>query len=387
DIYALGILLFQMMTGLLPFDGETMGEVLVKQVTQLPPPPRGLNPSIPPSVEQILLRCLAKNPDARFPTMIALREALLDPEAYLRNSPPMAPARSLAPGEIKVDAKTVMAYAAQQQQSSHATQIGMMGAPLPLAAPPPSLPGNAGAKTMIADGAQNLPPRAPPAPEMIAPAQPKMNTMRIATPLGYSSRPPRKMWPIVLVLALLLGLGGGAFAVAYFGKKDGGSSSEETNGGSAEETAGGSDASGSSSAATAGSGGQGQGSAVAVAPPDAQVTAIDAGSATNTGAVATKTAVIVLDSTPPGAEVVDADKKSYGKTPAQLTLPISDLPLTFELKLAGYRKKTKEIVVTGNAVVQVTLDRLPAQNTGTPKGSGKGSSKGGPDELMNPDDL
>ena len=40
DIYALGILLFQMMTGRLPFDGESMGEVLIKQVTQLPPPPR-----------------------------------------------------------------------------------------------------------------------------------------------------------------------------------------------------------------------------------------------------------------------------------------------------------------------------------------------------------
>ena len=73
DIYALGILLFQMMTGMLPFDGETMGEVLVKQVTQLPPPPRVLNPRIPQSVVQILLRCLAKSPDSRFPTMIALR--------------------------------------------------------------------------------------------------------------------------------------------------------------------------------------------------------------------------------------------------------------------------------------------------------------------------
>src|SRR6185295_11412953 len=60
DIYALGVLMFQMMTGVLPFDGESMGEVLVKQVTVLPPAPRALNPSIPPSVEQILLRCLAK---------------------------------------------------------------------------------------------------------------------------------------------------------------------------------------------------------------------------------------------------------------------------------------------------------------------------------------
>src|SRR5215510_11441355 len=133
DIYALGVLLFQMMTGTLPFDGESMGEVLVKQVTALPPAPRGINPQIPPSVEQVLLRCLAKQPDARFPTMIALRDALLDPEAYLRNSPPISPARSVAPGEAPVDAKTVIAHVAAQQK----TVAAALGVMLPL--PPPQL--------------------------------------------------------------------------------------------------------------------------------------------------------------------------------------------------------------------------------------------------------
>jgi serine/threonine-protein kinase len=75
DIYALGVLLFQMMTGVLPFDGQSMGEVLVKQVQQLPPAPRGINPDVPPSVEQILLRCLAKHPDGRFQSMQELRDA------------------------------------------------------------------------------------------------------------------------------------------------------------------------------------------------------------------------------------------------------------------------------------------------------------------------
>jgi hypothetical protein len=148
--------------------------------------------------------------------MHLLRDALLDPESYLHNSPPMAPARSLAPGEMKVDAKTVMAYAAQEAAAKRAQ--------LPLQPPPPSMAGQAQAKTLMHDPSM-VPPRightgAVPAapPEMTVPAMPKMNTMRIATPVGYSSRPPRKMWPIVLVLALLLGLGGGAFAVAWFGR-------------------------------------------------------------------------------------------------------------------------------------------------------------------------
>src|SRR6185312_3559729 len=119
---------------------------------------------------------------------------------------------SLAPGEAGVSARDVLAYAAAQKQ----TRIGT-GNELPLPAPALTMPGvHDQAKTMIADGSRRT--GAQQIPEMAPPAPPKMNTMRIATPLGYSSRPPRKMWPIVLVVGLLLGLGGGAFAVAWFGR-------------------------------------------------------------------------------------------------------------------------------------------------------------------------
>jgi serine/threonine-protein kinase len=365
DIYALGILLFQMMTGMLPFDGETMGEVLVKQVTQLPPPPRQFNPSIPPSIEQIVLRCLAKSPDARFQNMTALREALRDPEGYLRNSPPMAPARSLAPGEVKVDGKMVMAYAAAEQAAKHRTGALQV---LPQA---PAV--SETARTLIHDGSL-VPPRAPQAgdqAQMSAPNMPKMNTMRIATPVGYSSRPPRKMWPIVLIVSLVLGLGGGAFAVAWFGRKEGTAATVAgdagaTTGSAPREIVPPSKPGSGSAAASPGSATPAAGSA-ASAGSAVRPVPVPAGSG-----AAVPMAVIVLDSVPSGAEVIGPDKTAYGKTPAKLSLPISDMPLEFELRLAGYRKKIKQLVVTGNSVIQVTLDRIPTQTQGTGKG-GKGT--------------
>jgi serine/threonine-protein kinase len=376
DVYALGILLFQMLTGMLPFDGESMGEVLVKQVTQLPPPPRQFNPSIPPSIEQIVLRCLAKSPDARFQNMNALRDALRDPEGYLRNSPPMAPARSLAPGEVKVDGKMVMAYAAAEQAAKMRT-----GA-LPLI-PPPQAPVSTTAKTMIHDPS-SAPVRAPQAgeqPAMAAPNMPKMNTMRIATPIGYSSRPPRRMWPIVLIVSLVLGLGGGAFAVAWFGRKDSAGTASAAGdagavAGSASRDVAPPDAKGSAAVTAGSAGSAGSGTpATAAAGSNTPTVPAPAGSAT-----AVPMAVIVIDSVPPGAEVIGADKVSYGKTPAHLSLPISDMPLEFELRLSGYRKKVKQLVVSGNTVVQVTLDRAPTQTA--PGGKGTSGSKKNHNDTM-----
>jgi hypothetical protein len=66
DIYSLGIVLFEMLTGRVPFEGDTSLVVLYKHVTDPPPPPREINPGIPEAVEQVVLKALAKEPVDRF---------------------------------------------------------------------------------------------------------------------------------------------------------------------------------------------------------------------------------------------------------------------------------------------------------------------------------
>ncbi|HWO22432.1 MAG TPA: serine/threonine-protein kinase [Kofleriaceae bacterium] len=82
DIYALGIVLYEMLTGRVPFVGEGYGEVLVQHLTQPPVPPsqyRMMNPHL----EAVVMKALEKRADLRYPTMDEMMHAMADPVGYV----------------------------------------------------------------------------------------------------------------------------------------------------------------------------------------------------------------------------------------------------------------------------------------------------------------
>jgi serine/threonine protein kinase len=76
DVYALGIVMYEMLTGRVPFDGDSPVVVAMKRIQNAPTPPSQLNPTIPPALEEIIMRCLEKVPEMRFRDGTQLARAL-----------------------------------------------------------------------------------------------------------------------------------------------------------------------------------------------------------------------------------------------------------------------------------------------------------------------
>jgi serine/threonine protein kinase len=339
DIYALGICLYEMLVGRVPFIGEGYGEILVQHLTQRPVEPSRYR-MMSPHVEQVVLKALEKRPEMRYPTMDEMIRAMADPVGYVESHGGVGGflARSLTPSTAPLPQRMT---------------------PSPLA-PYPSTPSQHGVPT--------------PSPGMLL-ATPVPTTLGAAA--GQVDGPKRSKVGFILAGVIVVGAAAAGVAVVLGGgKKDLVTTTQGSNTGSQE---------------------------VVTPPPpvmpdavvamtvqhDAAVVEVDSGTAvvatgSNTGSAGSaaiipppppQTADLTLTTTPDGAEIFINGTPSGKKTPSTITLPRGKV--TIGLRLKGYDDGfVKELEVDGNISKAITLHKAHVTTTTTTTTTNPGTGKG-----------
>jgi serine/threonine protein kinase len=120
DIFSLGVILYEMLTGAAPFTGESVNAVMYQIVNFMPPPPSAINPAAPVALDAIVARMLAKALDERFQSAAEIARGLRDCERETQGAAasatstlplgavPQAPAPAPAPAVVGADVKTAV---------------------------------------------------------------------------------------------------------------------------------------------------------------------------------------------------------------------------------------------------------------------------------------
>lgn len=159
DLYSAGVVLYEMLTGTLPYNGDSPVAVVLQHVQSIPTPPRAINPDIPLGMEQITKKAMAPNPDRRYPSADAM---LADLDAFRKNpdidfgySDPWVLERQIDEDEptqihpaVQIDPETIQRkreeQAAKQKAESAAAgaaaAAGIGGAQAAPVTPPPKQP-------------------------------------------------------------------------------------------------------------------------------------------------------------------------------------------------------------------------------------------------------
>jgi serine/threonine-protein kinase len=109
DLYAVGVVLYELLTGQVPFEGESPVTVALKQVSVEPTPPSALNPAVTPALEAVVMRSLAKDPAGRFANadefIAALQQARegIAPAPAFNGAPPTQDAAALLVPPVPLD--------------------------------------------------------------------------------------------------------------------------------------------------------------------------------------------------------------------------------------------------------------------------------------------
>jgi serine/threonine-protein kinase len=163
DLYSLGVVMYEMATGRLPFDGENPVSIAMKHVHDHPAAPRSINPLIPENLEAVIIRSMGKRPVDRYLTA----QAMLDDLRRVQEGQPVAAPAGFTEEVTRVMAPAALAAAAGAAGPAQPTQVRRR----PLDYPPP-----------------------------------------VIEPDEEPGR-PRSAWPWVLVIILIIALAGAAYAI------------------------------------------------------------------------------------------------------------------------------------------------------------------------------
>ncbi|MWA12394.1 protein kinase domain-containing protein [Streptomyces sp. BA2] len=236
DLYSVGIMLFQLTTGRLPFEADSPLAIAYAHVQEEPVAPSSINRSLPPAVDAIVARALKKNPNERFPTAEAMRdECLRVAQSFQASAPSIVPGAQTASG-AGVGAAVFPPVDSSMPQSGNVQtpyQPGPYGPPTP--APGPVTPGygypqQSGYQTPAPTNAYAPQASQTPPPYTLSP-QPSQTSVQSGGS-GSGGGGKRNM-PVVVgsIVVALLAIGGVIAAVSLSGGDDdkGGKEEKESN--------------------------------------------------------------------------------------------------------------------------------------------------------------
>ena len=363
DVYSLGIVLYEMITGQVPFHGEGYGEVLVQHLTRAPAPPSTIRGVIPPHVEQVILKALEKTPEMRYPTMDEMSKAMADPVGYVEShggigrflqvplqatNDPIPPVSRLTPSPLNALTPVPGAVATPTTLGASAGQVAATG----------------------------------------------------KKPIGLFIGIGAAVVAAVVVVVVVLSSGGNPKAASE-GTETG---SETATGSDKLPTAGSGPATGSSPGSETGSAtgsdtGSGPATGSGLGSETGSATGSGPGSTTGSGPGSTVetgagsaveqggSITITINSTPSGAYVTFGSETSpRGKTPITFEVPKKDADAEIEISLPGYLDEDRTVRLNGKVDLEVALKKKPRGNK-PGRGSGSSDTGGGAvggDDGMDP---